>query len=204
MEQPSDTARVNDILRFERPDGSLDPYLDAFATTVLRFGVERTRAQDVAKQAGIDRTTLFRRVGKMDDLLRLYISREVHRFIDQSLTDMPLELDGPDLFIEVIARAIERVWAHPVLDKVVADEPDLVAKLVSDQLAPVVDQVAAAVANGLSMLVGVGSVAPVDAENTGQWIARFGLTTILARPAGDLRQLLDSLLRPALIQPDGA
>ena len=165
------------------PDPALDPYLDAFGRVVLRFGITRTRMQDVAKEARVDRTTVFRNVGPMEQLVQAYLAREVHRFLDETLTSLPLELGGVELMVEVVATALERARAHPVLAKAIED---------------LLEQVVAVIAPGLAMLAGIGFVAPVDADATAQWIARFGLTCLLVPPPGDLRDTVAAVLRPVL------
>ncbi len=182
---------------FDRPDPSLDPYLDAFARAVTRFGVARTRMQDIAAEVGVDRTTVFRNAGSMDTIVETYLAREVHGFFDALLGDMPSDLDGPELVIEIVARAIERARAHPVLAKAIADEPDLVARLAYANLGSLIDHVREVVATGLSLLAGIGLVADVDGEVVGDWIARVGITSIVEGP-DDPRPSLQAVLAPLL------
>jgi len=198
VKRPEVVFRVPASPGMVRPEAAMDPYLDAFGRVALRFGVRRTRVQDVAREARVDRTTVFRNVGSMDDVLRLYIVREVHRFLDTTLASIPVGLDGPPLVVEVIARSIELAHAHPVLNKAIEDEPELVAALITDRLAPVLDQIVAVLAPGLALLSSFGTVAPVDADALSQWIARFGLSTVLVRPPGDLRATLATVLVPVL------
>lgn len=182
---------------FERPDAALDPYLDAFGAVVQRFGIGRTRMQDIAGELGVDRTTVFRNAGPMDQIIQTYLAREVHRFFDGLLGDFPTDLDGPDLFIEVVASSIERAQAHPVLAKAIADEPDLVARLAYANLGGLIGHVREVVATGLSLLSDLGMVARVDGDVLGEWVARVGLTA-LVEPPPDLRHSLRTVLEPLL------
>lgn len=181
----------------DRPDPALDPYLDGFAAAVMRFGVTRTRMQDVAAEVGVDRTTVFRKAGSLDRLIQSYLAREVHRFFDALLTDVPVDLDGPDLVVEMVASAIERAQAHPVLAKALADEPDLVARLALLNLSALVGHVREVVATGLSLLSGIGLTSEVDGEVVADWIARFGITAV-ADPPHDARASLRTMLVPLL------
>lgn len=184
--------------RFPPPDPELDPYLDAFERVVQRFGFRRTTGRDVAQEAGVDRTTVFRNIGRLDNLYRLYIARELHRFIDGLAASTPAGLDGPGTIVEVVAIAIERAAAHPVLAKVLADEPDLVGELVPQYLDLILDQVVAALAPGLVLASGAGFIAEVDPDAMATWIARFGVTTLVAPTREPIRTVLDAVLRPVL------
>jgi hypothetical protein len=145
---PSRTDRLEATLtgRFPPPDAALDPYLDAFERAAVRFGVRRVTGTDVAREAGVDRTTVFRNVGTMDDLHREYVTREVHRFISGVVSQIPEGLDGPSTVVEIVAVAIEAATQHPVLSKVLNDEQDYLGQLIPPFLPMILEQVSAALA----------------------------------------------------------
>ncbi|WP_040697921.1 helix-turn-helix domain-containing protein, partial [Nocardia vinacea] len=61
-------------------DDAADPetrILDAALVQFSKVGVKKTTIEDVARQAGVDRVTVYRRVGSRDDLVQAVISREV-------------------------------------------------------------------------------------------------------------------------------
>lgn len=55
--------------------------LDAARTQFLRTGVRRTSGDDIARRAGINRATLYRRVGKMDEIVRQTYLQETQRVL---------------------------------------------------------------------------------------------------------------------------
>jgi AcrR family transcriptional regulator len=189
--------------RFPPPDAALDPYLDAFERAAVRFGVRRVTGTDVAREAGVDRTTVFRNVGTMDDLHREYVTREVHRFISGVVSQIPEGLDGPSTVVEIVAVAIEAATQHPVLSKVLNDEQDYLGQLIPPFLPMILEQVSAALAPGLEMASSVGLIAGVPAESLADWIARFGVTVLVAPPEEPLRELLGEVLIP-LLEPRSA
>ncbi len=189
------TLLAGGLASLVRPDPALDPYLDAFAVAVQRFGVGRTRMQDIAAEVGVDRTTVFRNAGSMDRLVETYLAREVHRFFDALLDDVPVGAAGVELVVEVVVRAVERARAHPVLAKAIADEPDLLARLAYANLGMLIAHVRTVVSTGLSLLAGLGLVPPVDGDVIGDWVARVGITAIVEPPA-DLRATLHAVLAP--------
>ncbi len=184
--------------RFPPPDESLDPYLDAFERAAVRFGVRRVTGTDVAREAGVDRTTVFRNVGTMDDLHRKYVTRELHGFITLVIARIPEGMDGPSTVVELVATAIEIASRHPVLAKVLADEQDFLGQLIPPFLPMILEQVSAALAPGLEMAASVGLIAAVPAEPLADWIARFGVTVLVAPPTEPLRDVLGPVLRPLL------
>ena len=67
------------------PSDELEPYLDAATCCVERYGWSRTSTKDIAREAGVERTTLYRHLGSKDRILRLLIAREAHRLIDAAI-----------------------------------------------------------------------------------------------------------------------
>ena len=53
------------------PDAALDPYLDAAAACFARHGISRSAVADIAKEMGVSRTTVYRQVGSIDNVVRL-------------------------------------------------------------------------------------------------------------------------------------
>lgn len=87
----------SDIARAEAP--ILEAALEQFALT----GVRRTSTDDIARRAGVNRATLYRRLGTKDAIVRaafLYEAGRVLSAIDTELGDPTTCDDGPDGFIE--------------------------------------------------------------------------------------------------------
>lgn len=180
------------------PAEHLSPYLDAAARCIIRFGGSRTRVRDVALEAGVERTTIYRHLGPMEEVFRLLLARELHRLLGEVTANVPIGLDGPGTVVEVVVRTVELAREHPVMAKLLADEPDLVARHLCLNLGDIVSQIGAALAPGLATAARFGFIAPVDAAGVAEWIARVGVTFMIAPPAGDLRVVLAAVLRPLL------
>lgn len=86
-----------------RPDESLTPFLDAAARCIERFGWARTSVRDVAAEAGVERTTVYRRVGSMGDILRLLVARELHALVALLPTWARHDLPVPEMAIDLLA-----------------------------------------------------------------------------------------------------
>ena len=179
------------------PPASVDPYLDAAARCFARHGIRRTSVQDVAREARVDRTTVYRQVGNVGAIVRLLAGRELHRF----LADLPEQLaglGGPDAVVDLLVTVVEFSRHHPVLAKVLADEPELIGPFVVAELPMFVDLVAAAATPLLAAAMAAGGLAARDPERPAQMLVRLCLPLILAPPPGELRPHLAELLLPVL------
>lgn len=181
-----------------RPDPALWPYLDAAARCIGRFGLARTSVRDVAAEAGVERTTVYRHVGSMEHIFGLLVARELHTFMEQLPAAVPPGCDGPDFLVELLATAIEHALGHPVLAKVLADEPDVVGQLLSRGLGDLVQRVATTLEPLLVSAMDSALIARRDPRIVTEWATRVGLSVLVAAPPGDLRRFLREVLHPVL------
>jgi AcrR family transcriptional regulator len=178
------------------PPAALDPFLDAAAECFARFGIQRTSVQDVAQLMRVNRTTVYRQVGNVESMVRLLAARDLHRV----LSDLPNHFgadDGPDALIALLAAIIEFARAHPVVAKVLADEPQLIGLLLEDY-PEAMARLADAVTPLLRAAMESGRLARRDPGVLAEWIARVGVTMILAPPAGSADEFLREILLPVL------
>jgi AcrR family transcriptional regulator len=178
------------------PPERLDPYLDAAAACFARFGITRTRVPDVAAEAGVSRVTIYRQVGTIEDMARLLLARDLHRLLEF----VPAALDGragPDAVVAVVEFIVDHARSHPVLAKVIADEPHVLGPVLVSDLGTVAERVADVVAPLLDQLMASGQLAQRDPRILADWLVRQTVTLILAPPA-DLGAHLREVLEPAL------
>jgi AcrR family transcriptional regulator len=179
------------------PPASLDPFLDAAATCFARHGVRRTSVQDVARELRVDRTTVYRQVGNVDRIVRLLMARELHRLIE-ALPDSVRGLEGPEVIVDVLATVVAYGRNHPVLAKVLADEPELIGPFLVSEAPPMLDAIARLIAPILGSAMDAGELPRRDPEAVAQLLVRLTLSCLLAPPPGDLADTLSQLLVPAL------
>jgi AcrR family transcriptional regulator len=182
------------------PPASLDPFLDAAAGCFARYGIQRTSVQDVAQAMRVNRTTVYRQVGNVESMLRLFAARELHRM----LRELPRSIGkqaGPETVIQVVVAAVELARAHPVVAKVLADERELLGAFLED-FPEIMGRIATAIVPVLDAAMAAGHLARRDPIVVAEWLTRIGVTAILAPPPGDLDVFLRELLLPAL-QPGG-
>lgn len=182
----------------ESPDESLWPFLDAATRCIERFGWKRTSVQDVAREAGVERTTIYRRVGSMDDIFRLLIARELNELMATVPSRVPTDATMPEAVVALVAGSLEHAKAHPVLAKVLADEPDVVASFIADGLAPLVERATSTLAPLVEMSMAAGLLAKRDAVVVTDWIVRTALTLLVAPPPIPIEQYLTAVFAPVL------
>jgi AcrR family transcriptional regulator len=179
------------------PPASLDAYLDAAARCFARHGIGRTSVQDIAREARVDRTTVYRQVGNVTSVVRLLTARELHRLLE-SLPDHLTGLRGPEVVVDLLATVIGYGRQHPVLAKVLADEPELIGPYLIQEVPAFIDLVAVAATPLLRAAMDAGELARRDPALVAQLLVRLCVPLLLAPPPGDLRALLSEVLVPAL------
>lgn len=185
------------LISVPAPPASVDPYLDAATRCFARHGIGRTSVQDIARELRVDRTTVYRQVGNIGSIVRLLAGRELHRL----LADLPERLSGlpgPEAIVDLLAITVEFARVHPVLRKVLADEPELIGPFIVADLPMMIDLMAAAATPLLAAAMDAGELAPRDPERLAQMLVRICMPLLLAPPPGDVKTVLAELLLPVL------
>ncbi|WP_328602854.1 TetR/AcrR family transcriptional regulator [Nocardia terrae] len=118
------TASETPLTRTNAADSIETRILDAALAQFQKLGVKKTTIEDVAKQAGVDRVTVYRRLGSRDDLVQAVVSREVGNLLAE-LAGMPdRHEDLPGLVADIFVRVITGWRAHPLVERLLAVEPE--------------------------------------------------------------------------------
>ncbi len=110
-------------------DPSTEAILDAAVVEFERHGLRRVALEDVARRAGVSRTTIYRRFAGKDELIAAVVEREnVSLFADIAAE---LKQAGPqtNYYVEAFTLSILRFRRHRVLNRMMTDEPALVLEL---------------------------------------------------------------------------
>lgn len=108
--------------------------LDAALVEFDRHGFRKVALDDVARRAGVSRTTIYRRFANRDELVSAVMDRENARLfadIADELTAVGLKSARPqsDYYVEAFTSAILRSRRHRVLNRMIVDEPALTLEL---------------------------------------------------------------------------
>jgi AcrR family transcriptional regulator len=179
------------------PPAPLDAYLDAAAGCFARHGVGRTSLPDIARELGVSRTTVYRRAGSIERLASLLLARELHVLL-ATLPDIANGVQSPRTLTHLLAGVVQFCREHPVVAKVLDDEPELIGAFLERQLPTVIEQVRVASEPLLTIAMGVGLIRRCDASALAELLVRVLVSCIIAPPASDARAFLEQTLVPLL------
>lgn len=106
-------------------DPVADALVEAGRSLIESFGIRRLRMDDVARQAGYGRATLYRRFATRDDLVWAVITREIRRTLLEIAERTAPIPDLRDRIVEAFAVTVEEVRANPLVRRLLQIEPDL-------------------------------------------------------------------------------
>jgi AcrR family transcriptional regulator len=110
-------------------DTTTEAILDAAVVEFEQHGFRRVALDDVARRAGVSRTTIYRRFSNKDELIAAVIERE-NVVLFAEIAD-ELKHAGPqsNYYVEAFTHAILKFRRHRVLNRMMRDEPALVIEL---------------------------------------------------------------------------
>lgn len=158
----------------------LDAALEQFALV----GIRRTSADDIARRAGVNRTTLYRRMGNKDDIVRSAIIHEIRRLLAQIEAEIGSIQDVSERIVEGMVVTVTLLRDHRVFRQSLAvDRGETLAQIT----------------------LGAGEGLRVGAAFVAEQIRRG--RTDLGLPAGDdvdtLAAILVRLVHSLVVIPDG-
>jgi AcrR family transcriptional regulator len=129
-------------------DNPADPatraILDAAVVEFEQHGLRRVALDDVARRAGVSRTTIYRRFAGRDELVAAVIDRE-NAVLFADIAD-ELKSRGPqsNYYVEAFTLSIMRFRQHRILTRMIADEPGLMLELAHQHWDAAVERMAVA------------------------------------------------------------
>jgi AcrR family transcriptional regulator len=106
--------------------------LDAALEVAADHGLSRLSVGDVAKRAGLSRQTLYKHFASKDDLVSQTVIREAGRIVEAVIEAADDEEDPLRSLELAIIAALDLVRGHPLLDRLVATEPETLLPLLVD------------------------------------------------------------------------
>jgi AcrR family transcriptional regulator len=146
--------------------------LDAALACVARVGLTKTTLDDVAREAGCARATVYRCFPGKQAMFRALLDREVDALGARVIDDAGRADTLADAVVAVMRAGADTFRTHPALAFVLAHEPEIVAPQLSFE-------------RGSALLLAASAFAapaftrflPADrAERLGEWVARLTLS----------------------------
>jgi len=183
------------------PPAELDSYLDAAGRCFARHGITRTTVSDVSREMRVSRATVYRQVGSVEAMARLFLARELRRVLSMLSEELSGPL-GPQAIVDLLAAVVRFASEHPVLVKVLADEPEIVGPFLLEEHAEIVARMTVVLVPLLAHGMTQRRLARRKPAWLAEWLVRSAISLLLAPPPGDPREFLAELLLPVLT-PEG-
>jgi TetR/AcrR family transcriptional regulator, repressor for uid operon len=186
-----------------------DALFDRVAAAALEefaeHGIRRTSMEDVARRAGVSRMTVFRRFTSKQRLVEVVIAREVHR----GMQELDLLWEGAETLEDRLVAGFEfagrYVRGHPLFDRLLRSEPDVLLPPLTLDGGPVLELYRSLIANRLQAEVNAGRAATSDIDGVAEVIARLAISLLLTRDGTitlddphSVRRLVNLTLLPML------
>jgi AcrR family transcriptional regulator len=167
--------------------------LDGALACVARVGLGKTTLDDVAREAGCARATVYRCFPGKQALFRALLDREITALGARVVEAASRAETLADAVVAVIGTGAEAFRTHPALAFVLAHEPELITPQLSFERGSALLRAAAAFAAPAFTRF----LSPDRAERLGEWVARLALS-YLCNPT-DEGQLDDPAYVRALV-----
>jgi AcrR family transcriptional regulator len=176
--------------------------IDAVLRCVSRWGVAKTTLDDIARQAGLSRATVYRLFpGGKETLLETVAQVEVGRFLS-AVTARLEEADSlEELLVAGVTEAGHHLTSHAALQYLLAHEPETVLPNIAfGAMDAVLQTVSAFVAPYLARYI-----PPEDAPRAAEWVTRIVISYVSCPADGvdladeqSVRSLVRAFVLPGL------
>jgi AcrR family transcriptional regulator len=165
----------------------LEAALEQFALT----GIRRTSADDVARRAGVNRATLYRRFGSREQLLAAAYLHEAGRVLEQltaRVLDVPedpeADFDPAENVVTMFTEAVTLMRGHTLLQRMVEIDHDQIARSMTTGATDVLGFAADVLAHRVRELHRWrGTQPPADPQDLGHTVARL-IHSLVLTPGG--------------------
>lgn len=119
-------AYIDAIEQVDDTDETRARILDAAYEQFCRMGIRRSTMEDVARQAGVSRITVYRRFATKDALVEHVVGREFRRYFDRFLIDIEQAHTAADRAVLGFVSSLRAIRGNPLIGGLITTEPDLV------------------------------------------------------------------------------
>ena len=176
--------------------------IDAALGVLARQGLNRCTVDDVAREAGCSRATVYRVFpGGKDEVLQAVADTEVSRFFSRLAVSLGTATCVEEVIVTAVVEAARAIRGHEALNRLLDDEPErILPHLAFAEMDSLLRQAAAFTAPFLGRFMG-----HAEAERIAEWTCRMVLSYLLCPAEGvDLtdedsaRRLVAAFVLPAV------
>lgn len=147
--------------------------LDAALIRFGESGVRKTTIEDIAREAGVDRATVYRRIGSRDEVVQAVASREVAAVLTEVDAISTRHDNLEDLIADIFVTVMTRWREHALVQRMLEQEPERLLEKLTVDGSPVVAMSVAATHSALCRAVDAGALdEPPDLLNRTEVLCR--------------------------------
>ncbi len=180
--------------------------LDAALTCIGRVGLAKTTLDDVAREAGCARATVYRCFPNKQQLLSALVAREAAALRDVVVSAAASSETLGDAIATVLTTAVGALRGHQALAFIATHELELLLPFLAFEREDAVLRTAAA----LAAPAYTRFLNDADATRLGEWIARIALSYLFSPSenfdigdARHVRALVDDFVLPGFVNSEG-
>ncbi len=167
--------------------------LDAALAVYEEFGLRRSTMDDVARQAGLGRATVYRRFPQKGDLVTAVGLREVSRFLAGVDAEIGKAGSPQDRLVEGFVAVVRGLRRHPLLNRLLSSEPEAILPGLTLTGGPIIAMARDYLAQKIQEDQQAGSLGEFDPEPLAELLARLIHSMVLTPdgriPATDEREM---------------
>lgn len=122
----------------------LEAILDAAVVEFERHGFRRVALDDVARRAGVSRTTIYRRFANRDELVAAVVERENGALFADIAQELKQSGPQANYYVEAFTLSILKFRGHRILNGMLAEDPGFVLELAHRHWSAAVERMAEA------------------------------------------------------------
>jgi AcrR family transcriptional regulator len=167
-------------------DGPAERVVDAALRCVARWGLAKTTLDDIAREAGCGRATVYRLFpGGRDALWDAVVVTEASRFFTRIAARASAEGSLEDVVVAVVTESARGLSGHGALNFLLAHEPEaILPRLAFHHMDSVLAVVGASAGPLIEPWLGAGATQESAARGA-EWVARIVLSYLLS-PSTDI------------------
>lgn len=187
----SDAARLQPVVHEDRTANRI---LDGALSEAAAHGLKSLSIEAVARRAGVNRATVYRRFGDRDALVAALAAREGHR-MSAALLEAVIEVGDPEeRLVEGFLASLRYARSHPLMIRAAQIEPEaVITGLLADDAA-LLRIGAVFLAGAIRDAQQARGTRHLDPDQAGETLARLFASFVLL-PGGELDPTNESLMR---------
>ena len=178
--------------------------LEATLACVSRYGIAKTTMDDVGREAGLSRATVYRYFpGGKDQLLADAIAWQVAEFYGELTRAVAGQRDFAEVLVETLVFAHRGIEEHALLQKILDTEPERLLPMLTTES----NRLLALIKQFLVLAMQRAPLKPdVDGDAAADYLSRMLLSHIGAQGSWDLsdrvqvRRLVETQFLPGLLE----